>query len=595
MRKSRTTETPSSGPDHAGAPAESQARNVPAWIRKLQASVEHDQGLLSSDERITVQARIASLLARSTSCKDKDVETEMLATYRIFAKAMNRHDWGTPIKHDMPRLPTEIAVHWMAALEETVDSLPLNEQKTHGICQALLTNARRQWLNHDLKTADIQSALRDSATLLASVENPQSQRLAGLATSLDGELARYSGVSPPTTRLFDNVHGRVFESALIAYLVKHPPKEVVQSMQQLGAALSRSVNEAARYRHFAYGLTEIQKCLRHKNRFWTRHFARHNPDYHAFMMLDLPQRPKDDTLPSVSVNENPNVKRGKELLCRMLAAPVKDGVDCIARPYLTVILMNAFGVNGISFPGKRSADSNYRNVIHRAAGRRSPDSSSKQTRLVSKWASPTLVAGTTLAYQWPAALAPANSFATTRPALRNRPIFPDSERSSQLPGIKDRVKQIVKGWLTDKPKQSVETTVALQNGIPYVSGSSGSTNLILHHISAINKNPQTTPIDVNHAMLGTMMFLNYDGGHSMHEVLWTVNQFKSINRSESARTNGTGPRPSQFKSDYAKYIDQFGNSSPTRNALEKATQYAFDVMLLSRRVYVDNAPLRSTT
>jgi hypothetical protein len=37
-----------------------------------------------------------------------------------------------------------------------------------------------------------------------------------------------------TTRLFDNVYGRTFETALVDHLVKHPPEGVKLAMDQLG-------------------------------------------------------------------------------------------------------------------------------------------------------------------------------------------------------------------------------------------------------------------------------------------------------------------------------------------------------------------------
>ena len=62
----------------------------------------------------------------------------------------------------------------------------------------------------------------------------------------------------------------------------------------------------------------------------------------------------------------------------------------------------------------------------------------------------------------------------------------------------------------------------LEHGVAWASGMSGSTNINLHAIHWSNnmKDPsKKTNIDYKGALLGIMMFLVYDGGHSISEVL----------------------------------------------------------------------------
>lgn len=557
-------------------------RDASALIRSLQIAVDHYQTRMPQDKRHALRARVAGLQAHSTTASMEDVEGKMLATYCTVVTEINRWHRGAPLEHDMPRLPTEIAVHWMAILANVIELLPKNRKKVHEPFEALFDDIKRQWLRHDLDISNVRSALRHSMKSLARIGHPHADCLIKVADLLDRELDRYGTASPPTTRLFDNIYGRTFESALIAHLVEHPPEAVLKSMQQLGNALALSIERAAGNARFGYALNEVQQSIKKKPRFWHPHFSEHNRAYAAFMQLTLPCRSTDQVLKNTAIDQNPNVKRGSELLQAMLTARVKDGIDCIARPYMAVVLMNAFGLEAVHFPGKTKADQHYSSVT-RAASRYTPPSSYAEGAVVSKWMPKARIAGITLAYQWPAAAAPKRAEATIRPALRCEPIFPVDERPDlSLP-------------VQTHPGQSAETALALQNGIPYVCGASGSTNLTLHYIDEVNEtarvDPRLEPIDVDHAMLGTMMFLNYDGGHSIHEVLWTVNRFESSQQPSPAMgTDVTAAPSSRFKSDYGKYIDRFSDSPATRDALGTATQHAFDVMLERRREYVDNAP-----
>lgn len=67
---------------------------------------------------------------------------------------------------------------------------------------------------------------------------------------------------------------------------------------------------------------------------------------------------------------------------------------------------------------------------------------------------------------------------------------------------------------------------------------------------------QKLNIDPNFALLGTMMFMTYDGGHSPHEVLWTANQFGpkvGLNFSAQLNTKATAVEPLDFVSDYQMF------------------------------------------
>lgn len=62
----------------------------------------------------------------------------------------------------------------------------------------------------------------------------------------------------------------------------------------------------------------------------------------------------------------------------------------------------------------------------------------------------------------------------------------------------------------------------MHHNVTWVSGMSGSTNIILNFSSHINNNNYfgKYKIDSKIVLLAALMFLVYDGGHSIAEVLW---------------------------------------------------------------------------
>jgi hypothetical protein len=71
----------------------------------------------------------------------------------------------------------------------------------------------------------------------------------------------------------------------------------------------------------------------------------------------------------------------------------------------------------------------------------------------------------------------------------------------------------------DFNKPSIPIRVALEAGIPYVSGISGSANLMLHLGSYLNRSGDAQT-DLRQLLMSVLMFVVFDGGHSIHEVLW---------------------------------------------------------------------------
>ena len=121
--------------------------------------------------------------------------------------------------------------------------------------------------------------------------------------------------------------------------------------------------------------------------------------------------------------------------------------------------------------------------------------------------------------------------------------------------------------------------MALSTGHPVVNGASGSTNIMafmLRHIA------QTNPrFDVNSALLGTMSFLVFDGGHSFNEAMSVADAIRTHPGSadpDNVDLNAMMER-SDMMSDYAtRYHDlaRLGNSDAVEHALDTALSKTLD-------------------
>jgi len=74
-------------------------------------------------------------------------------------------------------------------------------------------------------------------------------------------------------------------------------------------------------------------------------------------------------------------------------------------------------------------------------------------------------------------------------------------------------------------KKSLQKSLA--HGLPWISGMSGSTCIDLHAWEYFNSE-SNDQIDLKASFLGFLMFLVYDGGHSMHEPMWAASQLEEV-------------------------------------------------------------------
>ena len=130
----------------------------------------------------------------------------------------------------------------------------------------------------------------------------------------------------------------------------------------------------------------------------------------------------------------------------------------------------------------------------------------------------------------------------------------------------------------DWEKRSAFEDMAVSTGHPIVNGASGSTNIMafmLRHLA------RTDPsFDANSALLGTMSFLVFDGGHSFNEAMSVADAIRTHPGSTDPDDNLDAIRErSDMMNDYAmQYHDlaRLGDSDAIEHALDTALTKTLD-------------------
>ena len=132
--------------------------------------------------------------------------------------------------------------------------------------------------------------------------------------------------------------------------------------------------------------------------------------------------------------------------------------------------------------------------------------------------------------------------------------------------------------------RSLNTT--LVHGIPWASGMSGCTNMSLFAWKHFN---ETTPIDPKAALLGIMMFLVYDGGHSLHEPLWAAHEVRHV--AHFGFDVDSADNSEEFISDYQKFNAIFDGDMKTQ--ISQAFDKSFDTVLEYFKKYSIFSPAKT--
>ena len=407
----------------------------------------------------------------------------------------------------LPLVQVQIPQSPTECLLHWIDALRAAQQTPLGATDPWLeqieTAARRRWMQHDLTLTSVRSYF---AAMRGMCSAEGATGLASIAEKIGASLPTNQQEKNFDTRLNDNLYGRVFETRLMAHLIAEPAPGTLIFAQQLATSLL----------HFFSALPlsvksmvakELSPALVAEPRFW-------------FDQVPLLRR---------FITTEPGEKK-KSALVNWLSTPPESGYDCMAIALFTCQLSPLLKEKASSFaPWMWAADLNYRQIVQ-PSSRRLTNTSQRLLRPEG---------GILLLHQRPAFSHPAMR-AGMRATLQHRP---------------------------NLETRSAVTKRALDHGLPYASGVSGSTNILLHQ--AVFFRQSGIELDTRHLLLLAVMLLN--GGHSVHEVLWMAHQ---LDRPLGLGLALSDAAPEEFVSDYDRFTDLFNGAD--RSAIERAIAAAWD-------------------
>lgn len=275
---------------------------------------------------------------------------------------------------------------------------------------------------------------------------------------LTAELAR-----PKTLQQYhDNLHGRQFETALAVQLVQQPPAGTLRAMAQTNDFLLNHVLSMA---------PDDQEDTLHT----------------IAGFIDDDPRPWFVSKPEIEAFVN---DPGVDTLRRLLAAPA-DGLDLVKAAYIGHRVAVAANNTGAGLSTSDAAAAYYSEVVVPArTGAR------HQIQVLTDGP------GIALAHQ-PAALTRPDALLMRSHTFGRAPLL-DAAHGAQ-------------GGPHSPPAASSPDQPVLQQGAIFVSGPSGSTSVLTHVFQAVKQ--QDPEFSMGDAMLAGLMFMVFDGGHSVNEVL----------------------------------------------------------------------------
>lgn len=138
---------------------------------------------------------------------------------------------------------------------------------------------------------------------------------------------------------------------------------------------------------------------------------------------------------------------------------------------------------------------------------------------------------------------------------------------------------IIKVWDLDRHLERHPPTLnmlSIRQGIPYGTGISGNVHIFMSFFLEIQGKRN---IDSRHAILGLLITLVYDGGHSWNEGLQTVNFLENV---LAIGVLSETVEPTRFVADYSRFVSVL-KGADTENYLADAIKRANKMAILYRR------------
>lgn len=455
-------------------------------------------GLVGKDSAVRLSAAIKALDELRNSADDRVKKAAESVSAQLAAEAQDRQKKMGPslAPRDASRTPNDVLVHLMSLISDAMGS------RYSKRLDVIAKEGRALFMGHTLTSAAVADLLKRAKVVFDEYDEKKELKQ---CDTLSSQLPEDDKDLTPA-QMQDNLYGRVFDSKMVGELVKSPPQELLDASAASGDAFANRLADNA----------ENERA------------AKYVIDH--YVIGD--KRPWSAAVPGFA--ELAKAKTGAEALKAVkdfLSTPPTTGQEIIAFSYLMTKLSIGQQVTGTRPDFMTRANDNYGKVIQKQAvrDRAAPEASKVRIELEG--------AGITLLHQPNA-------------------VDDDSLIPSERPGTTNRF-----GNRGDRELDEVERSDAIklqhERAMPFASGVSGSTNILLHLYDDMVKKGDLKDVDGKEFLMNSMMFLVYDGGHSMHEVMWTANQLDK--QLDLKLKLGDPDKPIEFVSNYDVLVDQFGD------------------------------------
>jgi hypothetical protein len=425
---------------------------------------------------------------------------------------------------EAPRMPNDCLVHLSCVIDDALARHPRHPRDR--ALREVSVEVQDAFLRHKGPLNELALLVPRAAARLRELGEPDAakrclQLLRELPAADDAGNVRLN-----RQQLHDNPYGRAFDSLFAADLVKTPPPGMLSAVSALSQAFAGQLRDTKVTRRAA---EDLRLAMRMDPRAWQPLV----PGCQRFI-----EAPKGQAL---------------EALVGFLQAAPRNGPDAMAKMYL------------VTYLGEKQ----------RSAAREL-----HQPQEVPHYLQQSADAYDFIAEQR-AREAPGDRVGTARTRgtgilLRHQPAATDeagllpSHRPSTLYRLGALSKDLGKQAL-GQPDFSPTVNRQLMRGLAFGSGVSGSTNMLLYLYAEL-RDKGLTRAPARDVLLACATLMNYDGGHSIHEALWTGNLLDKELGLGLGLSRGRA-RPENFVLDHKAFVDGF--SRPARQALRRATDRAW--------------------
>ena len=321
---------------------------------------------------------------------------------------------------DASRTPNDVLVHLMLEVNKA-----LKDHANDGPLKQLAARGRNMFMTHQLDSSTVQKLIRDTKLELQRLNEAKAAAVCdALASQLPGDDA-----SLAPAQLQDNIYGRVFDSKLVAELVEHPPARMLDGAKKSGVAFAAMLADNSTNRKAA---KKLRDSYLSEVRPWT------------------------GAVPGLSSIKSANDDDVLTALTDFLKTPPTTGQGIIAHSFLMTKMAICQQNCGSPPDFMKTAGKNYGTVIKPQASR---DRAATAEKVLSDGA------GITLLHQ-PIAVDSDSVELSERPTTVNR--FNQRKHPNNMNrGLEEDIR-------------SDAVVVQHEHALPFASGVSGSTNILLH-------------------------------------------------------------------------------------------------------------------